>query len=210
LAEDTGLIVPIGDWVFKQAVRQARQWRQRFHPSFQISVNISPVQIRQDNLVCDQWSEYLIGEGMPSQSVAIEITEGLLLDAELNEKLLSFRDAGIGISIDDFGTGYSSLAYLKRFDIDYLKIDRSFVQNLGFDGGNQALCEAMVMLAHKLGLQVIAEGVETPDQRDFLAAVGCDFAQGFLYSEPVPSDQFEERVWPTIKEMADQEVRDLS
>jgi EAL domain-containing protein (putative c-di-GMP-specific phosphodiesterase class I) len=147
---------------------------------------------------------------MPSQSVAIEITEGLLLDAELNEKLLSFRDAGIGISIDDFGTGYSSLAYLKRFDIDYLKIDRSFVQNLGFDGGNQALCEAMVMLAHKLGLQVIAEGVETPDQRDFLAAVGCDFAQGFLYSEPVPSDQFEERVWPTIKEMADQEVRDLS
>ncbi|SDR49503.1 bifunctional diguanylate cyclase/phosphodiesterase [Paraburkholderia tuberum] len=199
LAEDTGLIVPIGDWVFKQAVRQAHQWRRRFHPSFQISVNISPVQIRQDNLVCIQWSEYLIRQGMPRQSVAIEITEGLLLDAELNEKLLSFREAGIGISIDDFGTGYSSLAYLKRFDIDYLKIDRSFVQNLGFDGGNQALCEAMVMLAHKLGLQVIAEGVETTDQRDFLAAVGCDFAQGFLYSEPVPPDQFEERVWPTAR-----------
>ncbi|MGF6854401.1 bifunctional diguanylate cyclase/phosphodiesterase [Paraburkholderia sp. CI3] len=210
LAEDTGLIVPIGDWVFKQAVRQARQWRRRFHPSFQISVNISPVQIRQDNLVCIQWSEYLIRQGMPRQSVAIEITEGLLLDAELNEKLLSFREAGIGISIDDFGTGYSSLAYLKRFDIDYLKIDRSFVQNLGFDGGNQALCEAMVMLAHKLGLQVIAEGVETTVQRDFLAAVGCDFAQGFLYSEPVPSDQFEERVWPTAREAAHQEVRDES
>jgi len=202
LAEDTGLIVPIGDWVFKQAVHQAHQWRQRFHPSFQISVNISPVQIRQDNLVCIQWAEYLIREGMPKQSVAIEITEGLLLDAELNEKLLSFRDAGMGISIDDFGTGYSSLAYLKRFDIDFLKIDRSFVQNLGSDGGNQALCEAMVMLAHKLGLQVIAEGVETTDQRDFLAAVGCDFAQGFLYSEPVPAHQFEERVWPAIAEIA--------
>ncbi|RKT22251.1 diguanylate cyclase/phosphodiesterase [Paraburkholderia sp. RAU2J] len=210
LAEETGLIVPIGDWVFKQAVRQAHQWRRRFHPSFQISVNISPVQIRQDNLVCIQWSEYLIRQGMPRQSVAIEITEGLLLDAELNGKLLSFREAGIGISIDDFGTGYSSLAYLKRFDIDYLKIDRSFVQNLGFDGGNQALCEAMVMLAHKLGLQVIAEGVETADQRDFLAAVGCDFAQGFLYSEPVPSDQFEERVWPTVREAAHQEARDES
>ena len=144
LAEDTGLIVPIGDWVFKQAVRQARQWRRRFHPSFQISVNMSPVQIRQDNLVCVQWSEYLLREGMPGKSVAIEITEGLLLDAELNEKLLSFRDAGIRISIDDFGTGYSSLAYLKRFDIDYLKIDRSFVQNLAFDADNQALCEAMV------------------------------------------------------------------
>ena len=149
-------------------------------------------------------------EGMPEKSVAIEITEGLLLDAELNEKLLTFRDAGIGISIDDFGTGYSSLAYLKRFDIDYLKIDRSFVQNLGFDADNQALCEAMVMLAHKLGLKVIVEGVETTDQRDFLVGVGCDFAQGFLYSEPVPSDRFEGRVWPSSKDVADEEVRDWS
>ncbi|MFM0037263.1 bifunctional diguanylate cyclase/phosphodiesterase [Paraburkholderia strydomiana] len=210
LAEDTGLIVPIGDWVFKQAVHQTRQWRQRFHPSFQISVNMSPAQIRQDNLVCIQWSEYLLQEGMPGMSVAIEITEGLLLDAELNGKLLTFRDAGIRISIDDFGTGYSSLAYLKRFDIDYLKIDRSFVQNLGFDPDNQALYEAMVMLAHKLGLKVIAEGVETTDQRDFLAAVGCDFAQGFLYSEPVPADQFEERVWPRIKDVADEELHGWS
>jgi diguanylate cyclase (GGDEF)-like protein/PAS domain S-box-containing protein len=210
LAEDTGLIVPIGDWVFKQAVHQARQWRHLFHPSFQISVNMSPAQIRQDNLVCIQWSEYLMQEGMPGMSVAIEITEGLLLDAELNGKLLTFRDAGIRISIDDFGTGYSSLAYLKRFDIDYLKIDRSFVQNLGFDADNQALCEAMVMLAHKLGLKVIAEGVETMDQRDFLAAVGCDFAQGFLYSEPVPADQFEKRVWPKIEDVADEEVHGWS
>ncbi len=191
MAEDTGLIVPIGDWVFKQAVHQARQWRSRFHPSFQISVNVSPVQIRQDNLVCIHWPEYLIREGMPGQSVAIEITEGLLLhtDSKINEKLLTFSDAGIRISIDDFGTGYSSLAYLKRFDIDYLKIDRSFVQD------DQALCEAMVVLAHKLGLKVIAEGVETTEQRDVLIAVGCDFAQGFLYSEPVPPDQFEVLVW---------------
>jgi len=198
LAEDTGLIVPIGDWVFKQAVQQARQWRRQFHPSFQISVNVSPVQIRQDNLVCIQWPDYLTREGMPGQSVAIEITEGLLLHAEskINEKLLTFRDAGIRISIDDFGTGYSSLAYLKRFDIDYLKIDRSFVQNLAFDGDDQALCEAMVVLAHKLGAKVIAEGVETTEQRDFLIGVGCDFAQGFLYSDAVPPDRFEALVWP--------------
>ena len=201
LAEDTGLIVPIGDWVFRQAVQQAKLWRTRFHPSFQISVNMSPVQIRQDNQLGTQWSDYLTREGMPGQSVAIEITEGLLLhaDADIDERLATFRNAGIRISIDDFGTGYSSLAYLKRFDIDFLKIDRSFVQNLGFDADNQALCEAMVVLAHKLGLKVIAEGVETVEQRDFLTAVGCDFAQGYLYSQPVPADQFEALVWPRIE-----------
>jgi diguanylate cyclase (GGDEF)-like protein/PAS domain S-box-containing protein len=199
LAEDTGLIVPIGDWVFRHAVHQTRQWREQFHPSFQISVNMSPVQIRQDSLMCTRWSDYLAREGMPGESIAIEITEGLLLDAELNEKLLIFRDAGIRVSIDDFGTGYSSLAYLKRFDIDFLKIDRSFVQNLGVDGDNQALCEAMVMLAHKLGLKVIAEGVETTVQRDFLIAVGCDYGQGYLYSEPVPAAHFETRVWPDLE-----------
>ncbi|MGF6970288.1 EAL domain-containing protein (putative c-di-GMP-specific phosphodiesterase class I) [Paraburkholderia sp. WC7.3g] len=204
LAEDTGLIVPIGDWVFRQAVQQARQWRERFHPSFQISVNMSPVQVRQDSLLCARWSDYLAREGMPGQSVAVEITEGLLLQAEskIDEKLLTFRRSGIAISIDDFGTGYSSLAYLKRFDIDYLKIDRSFVHNLSFDEDNQALCEAMVVLAHKLGLQVIAEGVETAEQRDFLKAVGCDYAQGFLYSTPLAPDDFELLVWPLIVEGA--------
>ena len=203
LAEDTGLIVPIGDWVFRQAVLQAREWREHYHPAFQISVNVSPVQVRQDTLICAQWSDYLQQVGMPGDSVAVEITEGLLLDAELHEKLLTFRDAGIQISIDDFGTGYSSLAYLKRFDIDYLKIDRSFAHNLGYDVDNQALCEAMVMLAHKLGLQVIAEGVETAEQRDFLMAVGCDYAQGYLYSAPVPPEQFQQKIWPAAEAIAE-------
>ena len=198
VAEDTGLIVPIGDWVFKQAVQQVRQWRDQFHPSFQISVNMSPVQMRQDAQLCARWSDFLAREGLPAQSVMVEITEGLLLQAEsrTDETLLTLRSAGIGISIDDFGTGYSSLAYLKRFDIDYLKIDRSFVHNLSFDEDNQALCEAMVVLAHKLGLKVIAEGVETAEQRDFLKAVDCDFAQGFFYSTPVLPHAFEQRVWP--------------
>lgn len=204
VAEDTGLIVPIGDWVFKQAVQQARQWRDQFHPSFQISVNMSPVQMRQDGQLCARWSDFLAREGLPVQSVMVEITEGLLLQAEsrTDETLLTLRSAGIGISIDDFGTGYSSLAYLKRFDIDYLKIDRSFVYNLSFDEDNQALCEAMVVLAHKLGLEVIAEGVETAEQRDFLKAVDCDFAQGFLYSTPVPPHEFERRVWPMSEKRA--------
>ena len=203
LAEDTGLIVPIGDWVFKEAVRQVRAWRDKFNAAFQISVNMSPVQIRQDNQVCVRWSEYLNLEDIAGQSIAIEITEGLLLDAELNDKLVAFREAGIYTSIDDFGTGYSSLAYLQRFDIDYLKIDRSFVQNLDVDRGNQALCEAMVMLAHKLGLKVIAEGVETADQRDFLKSIACDYAQGFLYSRPVPADDFEVLVWSGVSTLID-------
>ena len=98
---------------------------------------------------------------------------------------------GLNLAIDDFGTGYSSLSYLKRFDIDYLKIDRSFVHNLSEDANNLALCEAIIMMAHKLGLKVIAEGVETTVQRDLLLAANCDYAQGFLYSKPVPPDQFE-------------------
>ncbi|WP_322044536.1 EAL domain-containing protein [Paraburkholderia sp. J67] len=204
LAEDTGLIIPIGDWVFRQAVQQVQQWREQYDPSFQISVNMSPVQIRLDSAIGVRWHDYLNRAGLQGQSVVIEITEGLLLQAESNidEKLLDFRLAGMGISIDDFGTGYSSLAYLKRFDIDYLKIDRSFVQNLSVDEDNQVLCEAMVVLAHKLGIQVIAEGVETVEQRDFLKAMGCDFAQGFWYSRPIPPDQFERRVWQETGEAA--------
>ena len=130
---------------------------------------------------------------MPRQSLAIEITEGLLLNAELNvtEKLLASRDAGIQVALDDFGTGYSSLSYLKKFDIDYLKIDQSFVHNLVDDPDDQALCEAIVVMAHKLGLKVIAEGVETEQQRDLLAAYGCDYAQGWLYSKAVPVGEFE-------------------
>jgi EAL domain-containing protein (putative c-di-GMP-specific phosphodiesterase class I) len=109
----------------------------------------------------------------------------------VKEKLFALRDAGVQVSIDDFGTGYSSLAYLKKFDIDYLKIDQTFVSNLENDTDDLALCEAIIVMAHKLGLKVIAEGVETEHQRDILARAGCDYAQGFLYSKPVPSDEFE-------------------
>ena len=190
LAEETGLIVSIGDWVFKEAVKQAKLWRNH-DPSFQISVNKSPVQIHQDEQM--SWPDYLRQEGLDAKNIAIEITEGLLLnaEAEVNEKLLKFRDAGIQLALDDFGTGYSSLSYLKRFDIDYLKIDRSYVQNLEADENDLALCEAIVAMAHKLGLKVIAEGVETTAQRDLLFEAGCDFAQGYLYSKPLPPEQFE-------------------
>ncbi len=194
LAEESGLIHEIGDWVFREATRELVHWRTKFVPEFQISVNVSPVQFRQ-NKVGDEssWLSYLRAMDLPGQSLVIEITEGLLLKAESNvtEKLLAFRAAGIQVALDDFGTGYSSLSYLKKFDMDYLKIDMSFVRNMADDANDRTLCEAIIVMAHKLGLKVIAEGVETEQQRDLLAAYGCDYAQGWLYSKAVPAGEFE-------------------
>jgi EAL domain-containing protein (putative c-di-GMP-specific phosphodiesterase class I) len=115
-------------------------------------------------------------------------------DAEITDKLLAFRDAGVTVSLDDFGTGYSSLSYLKRFDIDYLKIDRSFVHNMETSANDLALCDSIIVMAHRLGLQVIAEGVETREQQDLLAKAGCDYLQGFLFAKPLPPEEFEARL----------------
>ncbi|HUW26477.1 MAG TPA: EAL domain-containing protein [Gallionella sp.] len=193
LAEETGLIVEIGDWVFREAARQVKQWRNLYDPEFQVSVNKSPTQFRQSGTAHEVWLDYLRELGLPGQSIAIEITEGLLLGAEpgVTDKLLEFRDAGMQVSVDDFGTGYSSLSYLKKFDIDYLKIDRSFVRDLATDPNDMALSEAIIVMAHKLGLKVVAEGVETETQLALLAQAGCDYAQGYLFSKPVPAEEFE-------------------
>jgi len=195
LAEETGLINDIGDWVFRSAVRQARLWRAAIHPEFQISINKSPVQFQNANHSPTQWFEYLQEMDLSGQSIVVEITEGLLLDANLavRDHLMAFRDAGIQVAIDDFGTGYSALSYLKKFDIDYLKIDQSFVRNLSPDSSDFVLCEAIIVMAHKLGLKVIAEGVETELQRDLLSAIGCDYGQGYLFAEPLPAEMFEQR-----------------
>ncbi|MDH5711456.1 MAG: EAL domain-containing protein [Gammaproteobacteria bacterium] len=196
LAEDTGLIIEIGDWVFREATRQVAHWRTLYNPDFQISINISPVQLSSivDKYSHQSWFDYLQELELPGQSVVMEITEGMLLDTDndVTSKLLEFRDANIQVAIDDFGTGYSSLAYLKKFDIDYLKIDQSFVRNLVTDPNDMALSEAIIVVAHKLGLNVIAEGVETEAQRQLLAEAGCDFAQGYLFSQPVSAEEFGE------------------
>lgn len=193
IAEETRMIVDIGDWVFRTAVQQAKDWRISHCAEFQISINTSPVQYRKDVSLHKTWLEYLQELELPGQSVVIEITEGLLMDASpaVTSKLLAFRNAGLQVSMDDFGTGYSSLAYLKRFDIDYLKIDQSFVQSLAPESNDLALCEAIIVMAHKLGIKVIAEGIETEAQRDLLALSGCDYGQGNLFSKPVPADEFE-------------------
>lgn len=195
LAEETGLINEIGDWVFKESARWAKHWSDQFAADFQVSVNKSPVQFRSGNQrFSSDWSGHLRELGLPGKNMVIEITEGLLLnaDAEVTDELLRLRDADIQVAIDDFGTGYSSLSYLKKFDIDYLKIDRSFVNNLETDANDMALSEAIIVMAHKLGLKVIAEGVETEGQRSLLAAAGCDYAQGYLFSKPVPPEEFEQ------------------
>ena len=194
LAEETGLIVEIGDWVFREAARQIKYWQTQYDPEFQISVNMSPVQFG-NITVCagDEWPAYLRELDCPGRGLIIEITEGLLLDADSDvaRKLLQFRDAGMQTAIDDFGTGYSSLSYLKKFDIDYLKIDQSFVRDLETDPNDLALSEAIIVMAHKLGLKVVAEGVETATQCKILTAAGCDHGQGYLFSRPIPAEEFE-------------------
>lgn len=195
LAEETGLISDIGDWVFEESLAWARRWSERFSPDFQISVNVSPIQFHGEGRFSrGQWAARIEEEGLASHAIAIEITEGVLLDADVSvtNRLLDLRDHGIQVAIDDFGTGYSSLAYLKRLDIDYLKIDRTFVRDLSTDPNDRILAEAMIALAHKLDLKVIAEGVETEQQRDLLAAAGCDYVQGYLYSRPLEPRTFEE------------------
>ncbi len=191
LAEETGLIIEIGHWVFQEAARWARRWSD-MRP-LQISVNVSPIQFRSDINNTAALLDQVWALGLPEGTMAVEITEGLLLhaDAHITEQLARFRAAGVQVAIDDFGTGYSSLSYLKKFEIDYLKIDQSFVRNLATDPNDMALSEAIIVMAHKLGLKVIAEGVETEQQRAFLQAAGCDFAQGYLFSRPLPPQEFE-------------------
>lgn len=187
LAEESGIIIEIGDWVFREAVQQVKRLRASLHPEFQISFNKSPIQFRNDAKLFYEWLPYLKQLDLPGDSLVIEITEGLLLDMDeiVKNKLLALRDIGIQVAIDDFGTGYSALSYLNKFDIDYLKIDQSFVRNLTDRVDDMTLCEAIITMAHKLGLKVIAEGVETMEQRDLMVAAGCDYGQGFFFSKPV-------------------------
>lgn len=193
IAEDSGLITDIGNFIIKRAVANAKRWTPLVGPTFAISVNKSPVQFRDSSQNYLDWVSYIQSEKLPGQHIVIEITEGLLLrkEAAIAKKLQQFAAAGIQVAIDDFGTGYSSLAYLSKFDIDYLKIDKSFVSELNAGNDAHALCEAIVVMAHKLGLKVIAEGVETTLQRDLLAQMGCDYAQGYLFYKPLPAEEFQ-------------------
>jgi diguanylate cyclase (GGDEF)-like protein/PAS domain S-box-containing protein len=192
LAEETGMITQIGNWVFRQAVDCCKAWSQHLGEPFQIGVNKSPIQFLSPKEESD-WRAHLEALGLPGSSISIEITEGLLLHASssVNNRLLEYRDAGIQVAIDDFGTGYSSMAYLKKFDIDYLKIDQSFVRDMDTDAGDRTIAESIIVMAHKLGLKVIAEGIETEAQRRLLVEAGCDYGQGFLFAKALSAADFE-------------------
>ncbi len=194
IAEETKLIADIGSWVFHQAVRQILNWRQNHDPDFKISINTSPIQYRDSKEEMKRWIPYLQEQGLPGQALAIEITEGVLMDSHtgITEQLIHFHAAGIDVVLDDFGTGYSSLAHLKKFDVDYIKIDRTFIKDLTVNPDDLVLCEAIVAMAHKLGIKVIAEGIETPEQREILKTAGCDYGQGYLFSKPVTATEFEQ------------------
>ncbi|WP_079434266.1 bifunctional diguanylate cyclase/phosphodiesterase [Zoogloea sp. LCSB751] len=195
VAEELGLIDAIGTWVFRQAIETVVRWRAavpaHVADSLQITVNASPRQFAKGRSLAILLDE-LTERDLPGACIAIEITEGLLLDEHpsVTAQLARLSAAGIQISIDDFGTGYSAMAYLKRMDIDTLKIDRSFVRDLTTDPSDLAITEAIIAMAHKLDLEVVAEGVESEAQCDRLAAAGCDYGQGYLFSPPLPEDAF--------------------
>jgi diguanylate cyclase (GGDEF)-like protein/PAS domain S-box-containing protein len=193
IAEATGMIVPFGEWIFHQAAHQLKRLQALEGEHFQISVNKSALQFRDGAIHFNDWVEYLKQLELPRSSVIVEVTEQLLHDTGqfATEKLTGFRQSGIQVSLDDFGVGYSSLAFLKRLDIDYLKINPAFVTNLGTAAGDGAMCEAIILMAHKLGMKVIAEGIETEAQLAFLKRAGCDYGQGYLLSMPMNGEEFE-------------------
>jgi diguanylate cyclase (GGDEF)-like protein/PAS domain S-box-containing protein len=205
VAEETGDILAMGDWIFNRAAQHAMQWQSLVEDdAFAISVNKSPVQFVDQANTHNDWAHALRNIGLAGKRIVVEITEGLLLNPDpiVEQRLLQFRDMGIQVAIDDFGTGYSSLSYLSKFDIDFLKIDQSFTRNLNAGNESYVLCEAIIVMAHKLGLKVIAEGVETALQRDLLVDIHCDYAQGFFYSPPVPPDAFEHMLIQQSREAA--------
>jgi EAL domain-containing protein (putative c-di-GMP-specific phosphodiesterase class I) len=193
LAESIGLIEDIGEWVFRTAAHQAREWRERLDPELQISVNKSPLQFRSKSRAASEWSDYLQSINLAADAIVVEITEGLLLDASewVQQQLLSTRQGGLRLSLDDFGTGYSSLSYLHRYEVDFLKIDQSFMRELYPNSKNHTLCKAIIRMAHELGIQVIAEGVESTQQRDLLIEADCDFGQGYLFAKPLLPEDFQ-------------------
>ncbi|MCW7754453.1 EAL domain-containing protein [Desulfobotulus sp. H1] len=191
IAEETGLILPIGSWILENAVKEAARWQREGLHGLSLAVNLSAVQFQQPGL-CDEISLLLTHTGLPPEQLELELTESVIMeDADSAIRTLSrFAHMGIRFAIDDFGTGYSSLSYLKRFPIQVLKVDKSFIQEIPHNQDDASIVLSILSLAHSLGLTVVAEGVETEDQLTFLRAHNCDMMQGFLFSQPLRAEEF--------------------
>lgn len=194
IAEETGLIVPVGAWVIQAAAHQAAQWKQAVPKGFRLGVNLSAPQFQRGDCAL-LLREALQAEGAAPDQLLVEITESVFISdkGEARRQLQDIKSFGIQVAIDDFGTGFSSLSYLKHFSVDTLKIDQSFVDGIPDDAEDVALIEAIVSISRALGLEVVAEGIETEAQRSFLIAAGCRYGQGYLLGEPVPAEEFAER-----------------
>jgi EAL domain-containing protein (putative c-di-GMP-specific phosphodiesterase class I) len=189
LAEETGLIFEIGEWVLKTACLQARKWYDSGYNNLKIGVNVSPVQFRDDKLV--ESIKFILAEtGLPPELLELEVTESIFIDDTKStvDKLSQLRKIGVKIAVDDFGTGYSSLSYIKDLPIDKLKIDRSFIKEIPVQD-NGTIANIIINLAHSLNIGVTAEGVETTEQEQFLIEKSCSEAQGYYYSRPIPADE---------------------
>jgi len=198
LAEETGLIIPVGEWALRVACMQLRHWHDRGLPALRMSVNISAVQLQQRGLV-DVVRTSLEAAGLVPEMLQLEITESAAMqNFELTMKVLrEIRAMGVAIAVDDFGTGQSSLIYLKHFPIDTVKIDKEFLSEVRSDDTAAAIVSYVINLAHTLQLRVVAEGVETEEQYTFLRHCGCDLIQGYLFSRPLPADE----VFPFMQQM---------
>ncbi|MFZ2853933.1 MAG: EAL domain-containing protein [Rhodocyclaceae bacterium] len=194
LAEETGLIIPIGEWVLREACRQLKAWHDAGQRHLYVTVNLSGVQLQQAGFI-DTLRSVLHDTGVDPRCVTLEITESMLMEHvdDTLHMLDSLKSTGVGLAIDDFGTGYSSLAYLRRFPVDVLKIDRAFTCDMTRNADDASIVSGIIALAHNLRLKVVAEGVETEEQRCFLSALKCNYIQGYLLSQPIPAEQFASR-----------------
>lgn len=202
LAEEQGLIVAIGEWVLRQACTKARQWRETGHSDLQMAINVSPRQCQEPDFE-DMVETILAETGLPASSITLEITESLFIEGAHESAVSALhgrRKSGTLLSLDDFGTGYSSLSYLKRFPVDVLKIDREFVSDIVSSPEDQALCQAVIAMAHAFKLKVVGEGIETVEHARILHDMGCDRAQGYLISKPLSSEELDAFIadWPGL------------
>jgi EAL domain-containing protein (putative c-di-GMP-specific phosphodiesterase class I) len=195
IAEESGMIISIGAWVLRQACRQAVAWQEAGHAPIRFAVNVSAIQFGQSSFV-ESVAQTLAETGLQPDCLELELTESLVMrDMEQSSKRMTeLRELGVKIAIDDFGTGYSSLSYLSRLPADILKIDQSFLQDIGVGSGGSQLFETIVSLAHSMGLSVTAEGVETQEQLQLVRQAGCDRVQGHLFGGPLLAEGIEERL----------------